>query len=1606
MKFKQLCVLFLFLAGYAYSQQVVIDDSFTPEQLIRDVLIQGDCVEVTNINSPINGSLNDINSFGFFERGTSNIPFENGIIITSGNVNDAGAPIQIDDLSQGNNDWGTDTDLENVLGIDNTFNATVIEFDFISAFNTVSFNYILASEEYFSFFPCQYSDNFAFLIRPADNSAPYTNIAVVPGTNIPVGTDTIHDEVDGVCAAENEQFFEGFNLGDTNYNGRTTTLTASTNIVPNQQYHIKLIVADGRDTNFDSAIFIEGNSFDTSVDLGNDIQTCNDQVVLSGDIGNPNAIYEWFFNGNSIPGENNSSILATASGAYTIRVNIPINNNICTAEDTINVALSVPQNIPNIEDFELCDLPPYDQTEIFDLSIKDDEILNSLPFSNYIISYHFSEEDANTNSNAIEDPIENTATLQTIYVRIEDTNNGCISFGTFNLVVPVIEFQQPQAFPTICGLFNAPVVVLDLVTLAEEIANENTELIVQFHILEEDALNTTNPIRDPIYEVFFSQSVYVSIWDPNTDCVRVTSLDFTITDPPPIQEETYIDACDEDHDGFAEFDMTDATQFILSGLIGMNVSHHLSFGDAENNTNPIQNITNFENTVPDVQFIYLRVEDPNTNCFSIAVIELHTNYLITGTGDGYNNCFDTDGDGIAEFNMDVVTSTITDADPDIDITYYLTPEDRENEVNPINENIPFYNTTNPQTLYIVLTSPTCREEKEIALQTHLSIEIGGVPNQVYACDANPEEGVIVDTSEFDDIFTLKEGQTVSYHYSELNADSGNLPISGPFVIYEPVIIYAAVRGGDGACVATTSFTINFSEPPETNPLTPLAACDDDMDGSIVVDLTSKEPQVIDNDTNIAFSYHTSQQDANDGSNPISNPTIYESTGETVYIRVESTVTRCFSTEVLGIIAIPPPTTIAVSEFQECETDGDGIESFELYTKDNEILNGQPDTFVEYYRNENDANNRTNSINKFSQFQNTSNPQTIYYRINSSFNTGCFAVGSFDLVVNDLPVYTIPTDISICDDISNDRIEIFDLQTKIDEITLNSVEPLTISFHTSIPEADSGTNPLDLNYSNTENPQTIYARIENNIGCFAVETFEVNVVEPPISDQPEPIVVCDTDLDGIMLFDLTTIEPTILNPRQNDIAIGYFFSEDDALNNINEINDPANFTNSEDQQTVYIKAINNFTGCATIAELNITVHLPPQLNQTNQVNYCETTDNTIDLSLINQQIVDDPFGLTFSYHATEQDASNNNNPLNNVYTYTNTTEQIYARVEFNETGCFDTKPVEIIIDPNPTAFPVPTIRTCTNDYEYPFNLTEQNSNVLGNQNPNDFMVTYHHSEADANQANNAIEQTNNYNAVSGEVIYTRIENRNTGCFDTGSFQILLDPIPVIPIQNQQVFCLENLSITIDARTGLPNETYQWSNGATTPNTIITEPGDYWVTVTSERGCQATQNFSIIDASPISIVSIDFENFTDSQDVIVNATGGSGSFLYVIDDGNSQESNIFEDVVFGRHVVTVLDQNGCQPVSEPFTVVNYPKFFTPNGDGINDTWHIIGVNLLPGTGISIFDRFGKLLKQISSETEGWDGTYNGKPMPSSDYWFIATGEDENGPFEITGHFSIKR
>ena len=531
-----ICPAILWFTNNLTAQQISIDNTQSPQTLIENT-IDGGCVEVSNVSSQVNGDSVGLVSYGFFERGSSNFPFESGMILSTGSASSAGNVFNNDVLNDGDESgWGTDPDLETALGVSTTENATSIAFDFISTSNTLQFNYILASEEYFSINPCQYSDSVAFLIREAGTSNPYQNIAIIPGTNTPVNTTTIHDEIDNFCDAENEQFFEGYNLGDTNFNGRTTVLRATTSITPNVTYNIKLVIADQTDGNFDSAVFIEANSFTPTVDLGNDFSTCAESVFLDGDISNPNAEYEWYRNGNLITGANQPQYEVVEGGTYQIAINIPLGNGFCTIEDEIVIDLSNTQSASPITDFILCDDSGNDGQEIFDLNAKDNEAINSVAPGNYNVTYYTSLPDAQNELNPIAGNYTNTNNPQLIFVRIEDTDSGCLAINQFQLIVnPRPNITNPPLMEVCDDQVVDGFTTIDLNQNNDVITNGQPNLVVTYHYTQTEAESGSDPISMPYVNDTQADVVFVSVTDQNTGCNTTTTLNILVLSPPQIQ---------------------------------------------------------------------------------------------------------------------------------------------------------------------------------------------------------------------------------------------------------------------------------------------------------------------------------------------------------------------------------------------------------------------------------------------------------------------------------------------------------------------------------------------------------------------------------------------------------------------------------------------------------------------------------------------------------------------------------------------------------------------------------------------------------------------------------------------------------------------------------------------------------------------------------------------------------------------------------------------------------------------------------------------------------------------------------------------------------------
>lgn len=1598
----------MLLCNSAYSQRISVDNSQSVQTLIENNLAEG-CVEITNISSSVNGSVNGFSSFGYFERANSNFPFENGIMLSTGNANSAGNTTNINILNEGELTWGTDTDLETALGVTDTYNATSIEFDFVSISNIIQFNYILASEEYFGNFPCDYSDGFAFLIKEAGTANPFTNIALIPGTNTPVNTTTVHNEIVGFCPAENEQYFDGYSMGDTNFNGRTTVLTASANINPNVVYRIKLVIADQNDENYDSAVFIQGNSFNPTVNLGPDISTCAEDYTIDGDIQNLMATYAWYENGILLPTETNSTLTVNASGSYRVEITIPLNATNCVIEDTVQINLSSEQTAGPILNFELCDDPSEDGLEIFDLTTKDSEIINSVTPGTYNISYHLTSNDAQNNTNAILAPIQNTSNPQPVFVRIEDANGGCMAYTNFNLVVnPLPNIVDPTPIRLCDDAVADGSTQIDLTQADNQITQGNPALSVTYHFSQIDADNGINAIPSPYVNTVQSEQLFVRVIDTNTGCANTTDIHIIVLDRPNVNANLPpLNACDNDDDGFAFFDLTQVIPDLLQGLTGVTVTFHTTNADATNGSNPIADASNYENITANTQNIYIRIEDDTTGCFSVVPIVIHTNLLNTGTAiQDFETCDDSSGDGVEAFDLLYIASTIVNNLADTDVVFYETEDDMDNNINPIDQNVPYVVSASPQIIFIRIENDNCDYQSQINLIVNPPITLAPVATIDY-CDTDDDGFVLLDLNSFDNLVNNGlSGVSAQYYVSQADADNNTNTLPQFYTnTSTPQTFYARITNDLTGCFSTIPFDVNVIPAPTVNSPIEIIICDDDQDAFSVIDLDALIPSIVSSTTNLTISFHNSLNDLHNNSNAIIATTAYNATNETIYTRVESNITGCYAITEIPVIVNTLPVFTAISNFENCETDGNQITDFLFNNKDAEILNGQTGKQVLYFETELDAINRTNSIDKNSNYTNTSSPQTIYVRVENNTDQSCYGTSSFVIEVGSVPLFNPPTNFIVCDDISNNGLETFNLNQKTIEISQGIPETLSITYYTSLIDAENMQNDIGTNYTNITNPQQIYARIENGTYCHAIAEFGLNVIQVPTVNIPSILTTCDDDYDGASTFDLTVAEFEILDVRSNGIAISYFESLETLESNTNTITNPDTYNNISNPQTIFVKVENTLSGCFVTIPLELEVNLPPIINNIPSIEICDNETDIYDLNEATIILFTDTTNTLITYHLNLTDAQNNQNDIGNTYNYTSSNQTLYVRVENTITNCAAISSFDLIVNQNPIANTPPNLESCDDDYDFAFlfDLSQQTTTILGAQNPSNYTVTYYETSDDAINGVYAI-STAYYSAVDGQEIFVRVENNATGCFDTTSFLTTVHRKPVVDIP-QQTICLDNFPLTVIAGDLVAGDTYLWSTGETTSEIDIHQIGQYWVTVTTPNGCSTSTIFDVIESEQATIEVTETVDFSDPNNITVTISG-IGNYMYVLDNGEPQSSNVFEKVSLGYHIVTIIDLNGCASISKEVVVIDTPKFMTPNGDGYFDTWHISGVEYLTGTTISIFDRYGKQMTFLTSETEGWDGTYNGLNMPANDYWFVADVKQNGVEFQVKGHFALRR
>jgi gliding motility-associated-like protein len=539
----------------ATAQSILVDDSYTAQQLVENVLVNNS--SCASISIPI--ATGDTftpgkKSYGYFNNQGGSFPFTEGVLLSTWSSQNSVGPFVPNVPAGDNNAWLGDSDLDTVLG-KSTLNATVLEFDFTPLTNFLSFDYIFASNEYQSFFPCTYSDAFAFLIKESGSITPYQNLAVIPNTTIPVSSTNLHPLIPPVvpppafgingCPAINDIFFGAFNTSSSpiNYAGQTVVLNAETTVIPNKTYHIKLVIADNGSTTFNSAVFLKAGSFSPKIDLGPDQSIPNNPICFGKSYTIDTKLpatysYKWFKDSVELTGETLPSLTITDTGTYKVEVTLAPTT--CMATDEIKIEYT-PEIVLNDTTLSQCDANA-DGITVFDLTRADALVKNNAAGLSNIV-YYESLADAKGQRNPIANATnyQNKTANQIVFA--STTNSyGCANYAKVTLQISNNSIS-PQNPITTCdgdtvqdGLYHFD---LNAQVTPQVLTGLPAGLVVEYYLNANDAIAQKNPLPNVFNTTVPNQQIIYARIVNGPDCYAISPERLIVSTftPPNFQKE-------------------------------------------------------------------------------------------------------------------------------------------------------------------------------------------------------------------------------------------------------------------------------------------------------------------------------------------------------------------------------------------------------------------------------------------------------------------------------------------------------------------------------------------------------------------------------------------------------------------------------------------------------------------------------------------------------------------------------------------------------------------------------------------------------------------------------------------------------------------------------------------------------------------------------------------------------------------------------------------------------------------------------------------------------------------------------------------------------------
>lgn len=1059
------------------------------------------------------------------------------------------------------------------------------------------------------------------------------------------------------------------------------------------------------------------------------------------------------------------------------------------------------------------------------------------------------------------------------------------------------------------------------------------------------------------------------------------------------------------------------------------VSYYLTEEDAFAQRNALTNAANYP--VPATsQIIYAAVFDQNTNCADVQPIEINIFDVGDIQVDDLEVC-----EALVGYNLEdyIRTSAGLTGSSDISITIHDNQNEAETGANPRTDLLTYDQVSGTEEIFVRFESTV-----NTACAATDSFEITVTPSVMPSVLDNLEEcenmdGTPVSFDLGDQDTAVLNGSspadfTITYHDSMDDAmnDTDQLPFMNYEVTTIETIHVRIESQANPTCYTLNSFDVVPLELPDLA-TAPNLFEDDDLSGDNVevFDLTVNESTIAANlnSFNFSFSYHNSRAEAEIGTPLITNPTQYENDGlrDTVFVRVENTITGCFNITEFDVVVNPLPDLGNFQDRIECGDLNNVQTSFTLSSYTSDIENGRTDVAVTYHDSFQDAVDGIDDLDDQNYIA-TSTPQTVYFRVQDTNGT-VFNVGEFDLITVGAPAANQPSDLEACAD--ENGVATVDLSDPTLELNITGGQPdVTLTIYENQNDADNLTDALGATFEYSADA-TLIARVDDdNSECFSFTTISLIFNELPELTTAPAIEFCD-DLseDGIEEFDLTQNNALITqNVTAPNFTISYYASRNEAQSGIGTTL-PDNYSNASPNQNeeIFVRVENTDTNCASVTSFEVRVITIPDLGSPEELVECDPSGNqeaVFALSENTDDIINGRNNVTVAYYETRQLAIAGSTTVDeNNYQNIRNPQEVFYRVTNTDTTCFNIGSFIIRAVDAPVAVMPMALEACDSGNGFATVDLRSIEDEVTLSNPN-AVVSFYANQDNADDQSNALPDS--YEFSQDQTVIIRVNDSTTECFNFTTVDLIFNELPAPVLDDEYLLCVDvdgsliNGPVALDTRLNNTDYTFEWSlddtviAGATSSVFNATEEGNYSVLVTDIlTECQQTENTSVRERGVPEIYDIQVTTtpFDLTHNVIATAQGPD-EYWFRLDDGPYIYTGLWEDVQPGPHTVTVAERSGCGEIVEEIFVFGYPDFFTPNDDGYHDTWNIVGGDLLPGTTLNIFDRYGKLIANIDPSGPGWDGTFNGEQLPSTDYWFVINYEVDGRTAEARGHFAMKR